>query len=178
MLYRFLVPALLIAGIWDQTTRTFVPPYAWVRAEFTSDEVFVQTIEALLPEGAMVFQLPYAWFPEQGQIHQMVDYDHFRGYLHSRRLRWSYGAYKGRSGDAWILEISSKPVEEIVRRVTEAGFGGIYIDRSGFPDGGRDLESKLSLILHDQALVSPNNLLAFFKLPDAGLHRSASQDAQ
>lgn len=170
-----LVCALLLVGVWDQTSRTFVPNYSWVREEFTSDEVFIRKIEALLPEGAMVFQLPYAWFPEQGQIHQMVDYDHFRGYLHSDHLRWSYGAYKGRSGDTWIRAVASQPVEEIVRRLKEAGFRGIYIDRAGFADGGKDLESKLSLLLHEPALTSPNNLLAFFELPETDPHGYAAR---
>lgn len=161
-----LVPVLLVGGIWDQTTRTFVPPYSWVREEFTNDETFVRNIEAILPDGAMVFQLPYAWFPEQGQIHQMVDYDHLRGYLHSRRLRWSYGAYKGRPGDAWLKEVAAKPAEELVREISSAGFRGIYIDRSGFPDAGKELESKLTALLQASPLVSPNKNLAFFRLPD------------
>jgi hypothetical protein len=157
-----LLPVLLIGGIWDQTTKRFVPPYSWVRQEFTSDEAFIRNIEANLPEGAMVFQLPYACFPEAGQICQMADYDHLRGYLHSRHLRWSYGSYKGRASDAWLKEVSSKPVEELVREVARAGFSGIYIDRSGYPDAAKELEGKLSLILQAPPLVSPNRLLAFF----------------
>jgi phosphoglycerol transferase len=170
LLSGLIIPVLLIGGIWDQTTGQFVPSYTWVRQEFTSDAIFIRDIEALLPENAMVFQLPYAWFPEQGPICQMTDYDHLRGYLHSSRLRWSYGAYKGRPGDAWLKEVSSKPVEELVRRITEAGFGGIYIDRSAFPDAGKELEGKLSVILQIQPLVSPNRILAFYPLPVSGLH--------
>jgi phosphoglycerol transferase len=170
LLSGLIIPVLLIGGIWDQTTGQFVPSYAWVRQEFTSDAIFIRDIEALLPENAMVLQLPYAWFPEQGPICQMTDYDHLRGYLHSSRLRWSYGAYKGRPGDAWLKDVSSKPVEELVRRITETGFSGIYIDRSAFPDAGKELESKLSIILQIQPLVSPNRILAFYPLPVSGLH--------
>jgi phosphoglycerol transferase len=162
--FGLLAFGLLVAGIWDQTTRKFVPHYAWVRNDFSSDEKFVRAVEARLPDNALVFQLPYASFPEQGPIHQMIDYDHLRGYLHSNKLRWSYGCMKGRVGDNWAKDISSKPIEEMVGSLVHAGFSGIYIDRAGFQDAGMKLESDLSAILHVQPLVSPNRILTFFNL--------------
>lgn len=162
--FSLLVSSLLVVGIWDQTTRHFIPHYAWVRNDFSSDEKFVRAVEGRLPDNALIFQLPYACFPEQGPIHQMIDYDHFRGYLHSNNLRWSYGCMKGRVGDDWAKEISSKPTEEMIGILVHAGFSGIYIDRAGFQDAGMKLESDLSAILHVQPLVSPNRILTFFDL--------------
>src|SRR5205807_10341962 len=74
--------ALLMFGILDQTSRHYVPPYQAIKAEFESDDKFVKEIEALMPTGAMIFQLPYFPFPEHGPVQRMQDYDLFRGYLH------------------------------------------------------------------------------------------------
>jgi phosphoglycerol transferase len=168
LLYGLFLLALLTVGIWDQTIDRFTPAYAWIKEEFRQDEAFIREIEARLPEGAWVFQLPYAGFPEQGSIHQMIDYDHLRGYLHSKKLCWSYGCIKGRAGDAWSKEVSSKLAEELVRTIAQAGFRGIYINRMGFADGGVALESQLTSILKVRPLVSGDNALAFFDMSEYG----------
>src|SRR6185503_12373056 len=65
-----LVSALTVIGVLDQTTTTFffIPEYKKIEAEYRSDEEFVGRIESSLPEGAMVFQLPYMTFPENGPL--------------------------------------------------------------------------------------------------------------
>ena len=163
-LYVLVILALLTAGIWDQTNNRFIPPYAEIKQEFRHDEGFIRTIEAHLPEGAWVFQLPYACFPEQGPIQQMIDYDHLRGYLHSQKLCWSYGCMKGRAGDTWSKEVSMKPAEELVPILARAGFRGIYINRAGFADGAFELEKRLAAILKVNPLVSCDKTLAFFAI--------------
>jgi phosphoglycerol transferase len=154
---------LLVVAIADQTSPHFVPAYQAIRTEFESDARFVKQIETSLPEGAMIFQLPYVPFPENGPVHSMNDYDLFRGYLHSSKLRWSYGAMRGREGDRWQRMVASKPVHELVDAVVLAGFSGIYIDRYGFQgDSEASLEKELSLLLSTSPLISDNGRLAFF----------------
>src|SRR5439155_13464000 len=68
------VLGILLLGIWDQTSKLFVPSYDTTAAEFRSDRDFVHQIETLIP-GQAVFQLPYAPFPEYG-VQQMICYDH------------------------------------------------------------------------------------------------------
>jgi phosphoglycerol transferase len=167
-LYGLIVLALLTAGIWDQTNNRFIPPYAEIKQEFHHDEVFIRTIETQLPEGAWVFQLPYACFPESGPIAHMIDYDHLRGYLHSQKLCWSYGCMKGRAGDAWCKEVASKPAEELLPVLARAGFRGIYINRVGFADGAFDLEKRVTGILKVHPVVSGDQTLAFFAIPGSG----------
>jgi hypothetical protein len=156
--------ALLVVGLADQTSLHFVPPYAAIKAEFDSDERFTKAIEASMPEGSMVFQLPYVPFPENGPVVDMKDYDLFRGYLHSLKLRWSYGATRGRAGDQWQRMVASKPLSELVATVVKAGFTGIYIDRKAFQDHAARLESELKALAVEGPLVSDNGRLAFYKL--------------
>jgi phosphoglycerol transferase len=167
---------VLVAGVWDQTTDKFVPPYAWVQDEFNRDEEFIRTIEASLPESALVFQLPYACFPEQGAIYNMVDYDHLRGYLHSKKLKWSYGCPRGRAADTWAKTISSQPTEELLRNIAHAGFSGIYIDRAGFADAGAAVESKLRVILQAQPLVNRDKTLSFFDISEYRLRLASDYE--
>jgi phosphoglycerol transferase len=165
-IYYLAVTLVLIAGILDQTTPAYVPNHAATKAEYLSDEEFVNRVEASLPAGAMIFQLPYVQFPEQGDLQQMVDYDHFRGYVHSKNLRWSYGAMRNRDGDRVQERIAALPAEEFVRAVAFGGFSGIYVDRRGYQDGGVAKESELSNILQTKPLISPNGRLLFFSLTD------------
>jgi phosphoglycerol transferase len=167
-LYQASLGCLLLFGLWDQTSRRLAPPYALMRERFTSDARFVQALEAALPRRGMVFQLPYVPFPENPPIGRMEDYDLFKGYLHSRSLRWSYGAIKGRSGDAWLRDLASLPAERLVPALVAAGFHGVYIDRYAFSDSGAELESKLRYFLRGEARVSPDGRLSFFSLPTQG----------
>jgi phosphoglycerol transferase len=174
-LYGGFLVCILVLGIWDQTSRHFIPSYAWLQEETKNDADFVSKIEASVPPHAMIFQLPYVPFPEVPPVHRMNGYDHLRGYLHSRTLRWSYGAMKGREGDAWQQFVTSQPVEQMVKTLAQSDFAGIYLDRYGFADQGSELESKLIYLLDSKPLVSANQRLAFFSL--AAYKKKLPQDS-
>jgi phosphoglycerol transferase len=184
--YSFLV-ILLFGGTWDQSrsrshvpTLNHIPPggtslyrflmnvrptYGAVRAQFAADAEFVGRIEAALPHGAAVFQLPMVPYPEAAApIVAMDGYDHFRGYLHSRHLRWSYGCMKGRLGDRWCRVVAELPVDQMVERLTKTGFGGIYVNRTGYTDRAAALEAALSELLGAAPEVSLGGDQSFFKL--------------
>jgi phosphoglycerol transferase len=139
---------LLGVGLFDQSARSFTPHYAGVRARYAADAAFVARIEASAGPNGKVFQLPYEPFPEPDpQVGNMGKYDHLRGYLHSKTLRWSYGSVKGRPADLWQRRLAGKPVPEMVRDLRAAGFAGIWVDRSGLTDGGAALERDLRRLL-------------------------------
>jgi phosphoglycerol transferase len=158
---------LLPIGILDQTTAHFVPPYERLRAAYFNDADFVRRVEASVPENAMIFQLPYVPFPEHPSVHRMAVYSHFRGYLHSKTLRWSYGAMKGREGDGWQRQVAGQPLPEMLKALIAAGFRGIYVDRFGYVDQGAEMEAELSKLLETGPIVSGDQRLAFFNLSDA-----------
>jgi hypothetical protein len=153
---------ILLVALLDQTSRADVPPYRANAVEYDSDEAFVAAVEErLLPE-AMIFQLPVAPFPEGPQVGRMKDYDHFVGYLHSRKLRWSYGGMKGRKA-GWQEVLPGQPVELLLARVAAVGFTGLTIDRFGYADNAAGLEEEVSR-LAGAPTVSPNGRLSFFDL--------------
>ncbi len=87
-----------------------------------SDKFFVNSIEAIMPNNAMIFQLPYVPFPQSPPINNMIEFSHLRGYLHSNNLRWSYGAMKGRSGDDWQRAVAGMSMENMLKTLSQTGF--------------------------------------------------------
>jgi phosphoglycerol transferase len=167
-IFYVLLAAALIGASLDQTSRWYVPYYEPNKAEFSSDGTFVNQIEASMPAGAMIFQLPYAQFPEAAVSGKMLDYDHFRGYVHSKNLRWSYGTIKNRDTDRAQQYVASLPPEKFVQALAFQGFNGLYVDRFGYEDKGAAIEAEFSKILQAKPLNSPDGRLLFFNLSDYG----------
>lgn len=167
-IFYVLVAVVLTLGFLDQTSPWYVPYYEPNKAIFLSDREFVNRIEASLPAGSMIFQLPYVQFPETPAFNKMVDYDHFRGYIHSKNLRWSYGAIKNRETDRAQQRVAALPPPEMAQELAFAGFSGIYVDRFGYEDNAASMELELSRILQTPPLNSPDGRLLFFNLSDYG----------
>ncbi len=156
--------AVLVVGILDQTPRGLAPDYDGLKAAYTRDAAFVGRIEAALPPGASVFQLPLLEFPESMAQGAMVPYDHGRPYLHSKALRWSFGAMKGRFGDAWQKAAVDQPTPAMLRTLAVAGFSGVYVDRAGYDDRGIAIEAGLMRETGLLPIASVDHRLAFYDL--------------
>lgn len=110
----------------------------WARAA-ESDERFVAELERSLPAGAGVLQLPAFAFPENGPIGPIYDYEHFRLYAFShQKLRWSYGAMKGRPDGSFQQEVAQLPPLQMVARLREAGFGAVVFANQVYAAGTAD----------------------------------------
>ena len=170
--YVVLAGATLLA-LGDQVSPRMLPDYKGIEAQFTSDATFVGEIEARVPRGARIFQLPFMPFPESPPVARMRDYDLLRGYLHSDHLRWSYGTVRGREGNAWLRQTAAKPVDQLLEILVWAGFSGVYVDRNGFDDAGTRLESGLYNVLQASPVQSTDRRLAFYDLTEyrAGVER-------
>jgi len=154
---------ILAIGLWDQTIPAYVARKPKQLSSFRADAAFIAQIETKLSPGSMIFQLPYHPFPEVEPEHRMKDYDHLRGYLHSTKLRWSYGAMKGRKWDSWQRETAALPLPQLIQTLRSAGFRGLYFDRYGY--SGRDqTENELQERLGQPAAVSEDGRLLFFLL--------------
>lgn len=127
-----LLAALITAGgVADQTNSNFRHAPSGEPQRLAA---WIGGIERRLPPGSLLFQLPYFQFPENGPIHGMGDYDHFRPYLMSESLRFSYGAVRGSRADLWQRHVSGLEAREMTRTLALAGFGGVVIERTGLPD--------------------------------------------
>ncbi len=164
VVFSVLAVVLTILGILDQSCKRFVPNYVAVRPEYRNDVDFIRRVEAEVSPGAMIFQLPVVRFPESVPVNWVADYDMFKGYLHSKNLRWSYGGMRDRESDIWQSSIKDRPVPELVETVALAGFDGIYVDRFGYSDNAAKLETDLSALLGIKPTVSQNARLSFFNL--------------
>ena len=159
-----LLSFILIIGVSDQTAAYYGARPA-SRGRYTNDAEFIQKIETILPVNAMVFQLPYIPFPENPKVYKMLDYEQFIPYLHSKKLRWSYGVLKGGREDRWQKEITKKPADEFLKDILLRGFSGIYLNRLGYGgDEATNIEKKISLLLNAKPQISPDNTLVFFDI--------------
>ncbi|MHB8659621.1 MAG: hypothetical protein ACYC91_17055 [Solirubrobacteraceae bacterium] len=163
---------VLAAGVYDQTSASDASGYASGGREYRSDGAFVAAIQARLPRGASVFQLPYVPFPEGypstpccGAVPTFATkYEPLRGYLHSSTLRWSYGAMKGRPAD-WAAQLAGQPLSYLLAAVSAAGFDGLWVDPAGFaPATARRLQAALGAMLRQAPMLSPQRDLWFFDL--------------
>ncbi len=156
--------AVLLGGVFDQTTAGSTPNYARDREFYAADRQFVREIEAAAPARSMIFQLPYMPFPEAGPVNAMMDYNPVRPYLHSATLRWSYGAMRGRPADLWYRRVAGLNPDAMVEQLALANFAGIYVDRLGYTDRGVKLERELALATGGSPLVHRDARASFFSL--------------
>jgi hypothetical protein len=134
---RVLAAALaLVVVLGDQVPRAAPQPVDDVRRTLASDEAFVRATESAVPPFAMVFLLPVVDYPEGRPVHRLGEYEHFRPYLFSSRLRFSYGTDKGRPGDDWAHALEGLPARDAAARLLALGFSGLILNRKGFADGG------------------------------------------
>jgi len=135
--------ALCCVILWDQVPRTpTATATATIARQVEADREFVAAMEAALPDRAMVFQLPIMEFPES-PVPGVPPYDHFRPYLYSKNLRYSFGSMKGRPREDWQKELGKMAFKDAVAEMKNKGFAAIYINRNGFPDRGKALEDSL-----------------------------------
>ena len=154
---------LTLGGVYQQYPGTQFD-YVTCKEMYTSDAAFISQIEAMVPEGSMIYQMPYHEYPEGGPVESMNDYDLWAGYVHSETLKWSYGGVKGREGDKWFSSIDNNNVQEVVRVAKETGYAGIYVERRAFTEEElEERESELRRVLGSEPIESPNGYQSFYR---------------
>jgi hypothetical protein len=139
--------ALTVMGLADELPRAAsAERVARTTRMALDDREFGRRLEAALPERAMVFQLPVVVFPEAPPHFQLGDSEHFRPFLATETLRFSYGAIKGRSRGQWQRDLARLPTAEMVRALESYGFAAIYLNRRGFADRGEALLAELAAL--------------------------------
>jgi hypothetical protein len=152
---------LVLFGLWDQIGMGMIPDARPAAASWNSDRSAVGVLEAAVPPGSMIFQMPVIPFPENGPVQRMTDYDHLRPALHSHNLEWSYGGMRGRDAD-WQTVLLRLSPEAQVDAVTAAGFRVLWIDRFGFSDAS--FEDAVAAYLGERPVTSGDGRYAWFDL--------------
>lgn len=151
--------ALAAFGVFEQLPKPENPKdIAALAAEVRADEQFGRAMEAALPANAMVFQLPVLGFPEVLPPFRLGDYEHFRPYLVTEHLRFSYGAPKLRSRSRWQRDLEDVPVPDLVKRLEEHGFAALYLNRRGYEDGGEKILRELAALQYRPTLTSSDGV--------------------
>jgi hypothetical protein len=135
-----------------------------VRDRVASDRSFARSLEAALPEGAMLFQLPVVDFPEGRAILAAGDYEHLRPYLHAQRLRFSYGSDKGRPREAWQRRAEALEPAAMADALERMGFAGIVVNRKAYEDEARGLRESLTTSGRLEAWESSDHDFLFVRL--------------
>jgi phosphoglycerol transferase len=157
---------VLAFGLWDAIPPVR-QPYPEIEAQHASDRAFVAQIEAEMPEGAKILQLPIIEFPEAEPVGKMIDYDHLRAYLADNgTLQWSYGSIKGRPDAAWQVTLRDKvgPIGALPA-ILGLGFDGIWIDTYGYV-GKEDEVEQIIEAVGVEPMVSPDGRFIFLNLED------------
>ena len=150
-------------GLWDQLPpRVTSTQIQKVSEVVQADRDFAKSLESKLSKGSMVFQLPVAAFPEIPPIVQMADYEHFRPYLFTQNLHYSYGTNKGRGDADWQAKVAKLPSPGMVRKLESYGFGAIMINRKGYVDAGKSLID--SLTADGKLVIAENKDLVAIRL--------------
>lgn len=133
---RLAFALLAVLAVWDQSPRPWfhkaiITERDRVAAEWRADAAFFAEVEAAVPNGTL-FTLPVVRYPEDLGVPLPQRYAPVRGYLHSKTLRFSYGAMRRREADQWQREVAAEPPDAMVRRLAARGFDGILLDRRGY----------------------------------------------
>lgn len=136
---------VLVVGLFDQLPQAISSEEtaAWSKM-VENDRAFTEAMEAKLPRGAMVFQLPVMPYPESTPVQGVQAYEHFRPYFFSKQLRFSFGSNKGRPREDWQQDVEKLSPAEMVKTLERYGFAALYLNRKGFADQGQALLRQLA----------------------------------
>lgn len=90
-------------------------------ASYQSDVEFAKKLEAALPAGSMVFNLPIIDLPSPGA------YTFYRPTYFTENIRYSFGNIHGRAKDSWLKSIQNLSPEEMISKLQGYGFSGILV---------------------------------------------------
>jgi phosphoglycerol transferase len=162
--FVYVAGALMLAtGLVDQVFYRGLDNHPTFGPQYTQDREYFPQIEAKLPPGSAVFQLPVMEFPETGGKHKMIDYDQLRPFLHTKTLRWSAGAASGRETIRQHYQLGAMPMD--IEAIRKAGFSAILIDNNGYTDEAKGLREHLAARLRTDPIVSPDGRWVTFILP-------------
>lgn len=156
---------LLIFGLFDQTSSSYI---SWAKnsaLNFNIDKQFISEIENQVPPGSAIYQLPYMSFPESPVKVNLGSYESLGGYINSKTLKWSHGGIQGREGDIFYRYLSKESIAKQLDVIKRLGFAGLYIDRRGFSDNGEDIIKEINKFLGMQpSLIRKDNQVVFYRI--------------
>jgi phosphoglycerol transferase len=146
---------VLTVGIVDQgqAAQHFNVPYSRIAAEISSLDVFVRKLESALPNGARVFQLPFRAYMNESDFGLMRPYDHFKPYLVSHTLRFSYPALSNEQV-RWQQAVAGLDLRGLTFQLAAERFSAILVDRYGYEDNGDAVTAAILRVVGDDRVIA------------------------
>jgi len=160
---------MICIGYYDQT----VP---WNERDFSGYEAMKEItdrIEAELAPGDSVYVLPYDDWPST-KI-PGGGYILHTGYIESENLHWSYGAMQGRPEAEWQRLTAEEKPEEMIPKLREAGYDGIWMDtelmtrKNGDEEETQNLIDEITAATGTEPIVSKDGRVRFWKIKEEKL---------
>lgn len=159
-----LVTALLFIWI-DQTPSPALAFREGAMGEHGTAKRFLAEVEAKLPRGAAVYQLPFAGFPE-AQRASCSTYELLIPLVESASLRFNLGVMRGRPGDRFYRTLAQQPLDRQVQVIRDLGFSGIYVYCVSPGSGAERTAAALTGILGESAATWRSDGEAVFFMLD------------
>lgn len=142
-----LLAGVLAVGLWDQShafvgLRDLSPA---VRDEYKKLQSLVKEVEAGLPPGSRVLQLPFTLYLNDPGRFRMTTYSQLKPYLASEHLHWSFPALSNRQFQ-WELAAMKVPPSELPATMAREGFAAIWVDKYGYGDDGAAILATLAAV--------------------------------
>jgi len=158
------LPIFIVAGILDEAPFGLLRKMHHESGEaYLTLQPFVQMLEKELPKNSMVFQLPYAPYPNSPKIHQMSPHQHLLPYVLSSYVKWSWPSLSGRAMKV-TRKLANDRARDFVKNLAIAGYDGVWIDRLGYEDEGKTVIHRLTIEAGGTTLVSSDSRYAFVSL--------------
>ena len=146
---------ILAIGIADQrgAAAQMNVEYPNSAAELGRLEPFVRQLEQRLPDRAMVLQLPFRLYMDEWGTPRMPPYEHFKPYLVSQKIRWSYPAHSNQQL-GWQVAAAALDPKQLPAQLAHEGFSAIVVDRMGYDDNAAALLQELKTAVPADAVIS------------------------
>jgi phosphoglycerol transferase len=131
-----------------------------IRSEIAGLESLVHSLERTLPDRAAVFQLPLRTYMSESLVGRMRQYDHFKPYLVSESLRFSYPALSNEQV-AWQQAVARLDAGHLAPQLAGAGFDAVLVDRNGYQDNGEAIVAALRSAPGIQVIAETQRFTAF-----------------
>ncbi|MBV8812198.1 MAG: hypothetical protein JO033_26315, partial [Acidobacteriaceae bacterium] len=163
-LFAVILASITIFAGTDQAMVFDYVQYGPRQETFYRDGAFVKKIEATLPDGGAVFELPYTPFPlDTATVGKVGYYEQAKPYLHSKKLGWSWGVMQGRAGDEWVRRVVALSVPNMLHELVHAGFSGLWLDQFGYINGDSP-QGQISQVLETAAMRDSTGRFLFYDL--------------
>lgn len=164
ILFQFVMCLVLVVTLWNQVQWHHFDNNAQIQA-CDMQQSFVEELEETVPDGAMIYQLPYWEYPPGPGINNMNPNELLQPYLYSTKVKWSFGAFSGERSLKWNAYVSQLNVNDMVDSLSYMGFEGIFINSGAYTeDECTELTSQLNQIFGKPDIVSADDKWYYYDI--------------